>query len=64
MDKEQLEILMWHELKHCGIDDEKPYIVPHDLEDFKEIVDIYGPYWAEPKFEQGTIFDDDVQKEI
>lgn len=46
--QEQLEILMWHELKHAGLDKDKPYIKPHDLIDFKEIVDLYGPYWDLP----------------
>lgn len=42
-----LEILMYHELKHVGFDvsDGSCYIIPHDLEDFKEIVDDFGSDW-------------------
>lgn len=42
-----LEILMLHELNHVGYDpeDESCSIIPHDLEDFKEIVDKYGTDW-------------------
>ena len=45
------EILMWHELKHCGTDKDKPYIKDHDYyyADFKEIVDTYGTNWSTPK---------------
>ncbi|MCF0106011.1 MAG: hypothetical protein HUJ53_04565 [Holdemanella sp.] len=43
---EQIKILAWHELKHAGTDKEKPYIKGHDLEDFREIIDMYGPYWS------------------
>jgi len=42
-----MEILMLHELNHVGydIEDESCFIIPHDLEDFKEIVDEYGSDW-------------------
>ena len=44
---EQKEILMYHELLHCGI---KPsgelYVVPHDVEEFDKIIDKYGLHWA------------------
>lgn len=43
--EEQLKILMWHELKHMGIDKNNPYIVSHDLNDFREIIDTYGVDW-------------------
>lgn len=43
---DQLKILMFHELLHIGIDDGKPFIKPHDLEDFKLIIDKYGTNWA------------------
>lgn len=41
------EIVMFHELKHCGYDveDGSCYLIPHDLEDFKEIIDEYGSDW-------------------
>lgn len=47
----QIRILLYHELLHVGIDkasdDEKYYVVPHDLEDFKLIVDKFGTRWSE-----------------
>lgn len=47
--KEQEVILMLHELLHIGIDKEgKTYIKPHDLEDFRAIIDEYGAYWDKP----------------
>lgn len=44
-----MAILMLHELKHIGydIEDGSCSIVPHDLEDFKNIVDDYGTDWIE-----------------
>ena len=50
MNQHQLEILIFHELLHIGIDIEgdKFYVVPHDLEDFKTIIKQYGPDWADP----------------
>lgn len=52
MTDEQLSILIFHELLHVGveIDDNgewKYFTVPHDLEDFKAIVDEYGTSWAD-----------------
>ena len=48
--KKQLQILLEHELKHIGIErdgnEEIYYIVPHDIEDFKEIIDKYGLDWS------------------
>lgn len=47
LDDEQLRILIFHELLHIGIDfDGKTFVRPHDLEDFKVIVDRYGTDWA------------------
>ena len=43
---EQRKILAFHELLHVGMrDDETFYTVPHDLEDFRLIVDKYGAFW-------------------
>ncbi|WP_458457521.1 putative metallopeptidase [Pseudobutyrivibrio sp.] len=53
-DEEQERILMYHELLHVGIDDGRYYVKPHDLEDFREIINQYGAYWDEknlPKME-------------
>lgn len=48
MNDDQLHILMWHELKHCGIDKDQPYIKDHDYfyADFEEIVNKYGMDWS------------------
>lgn len=47
--EEQIRILVWHELKHIGFKpdtvEEEYYIVPHDYEDFKEIINEYGLEW-------------------
>ena len=47
---EQMRILIEHELRHMGYDLEgnepTPYIVPHDYEEFKQIMDKYGIDWA------------------
>lgn len=48
LSEEQLRVLVFHELLHVGITDEGGlYVRPHDLEDFKAIVDRYGTRWAE-----------------
>jgi len=48
---EQIRILLFHELLHVGIDfrdgEEKYSIIPHDLEDFKYIIDRFGTSWSE-----------------
>lgn len=50
MSEEQLNIVLFHELLHIGIDygdnGEVYYIRKHDLEDFKVIIDRYGTDWA------------------
>lgn len=47
--KKQIEILLLHELHHIGIDlgGEMPsfYIVPHDVEEFWDIINEYGLTW-------------------
>lgn len=52
--EEQVEAVIFHELLHVGIDkhesgEEIYYIVPHDLEDFKAVIERFGTNWAEPK---------------
>lgn len=49
---EQIKILLFHELLHVGIEfcndgTENYYIKPHDLEDFKLIIDRFGTEWSE-----------------
>lgn len=53
MTRDQLKILLFHELLHVGIKydqdgEEKYYIKPHDYEDFKVITDRYGTEWGQP----------------
>lgn len=49
--EEQKEILLRHELNHVGVDFEgnenKFYIIPHDVEDFYSIIGKYGIRWEE-----------------
>lgn len=47
----QMEHLMYHELKHVGYDpeDEKFTVIPHDLEDFKDVIDKWGVDWISPQ---------------
>lgn len=52
--EEQMRILIFHELLHVGIDvnddgEETYSIRPHDLEDFKEIIDRFGTEWNRVK---------------
>ena len=47
---EQIRILLHHELLHCGVNmnAEPTYkVVPHDVEEFNEIIDRYGLDWSE-----------------
>lgn len=47
--EEQIRILIMHELLHIGIEkdgnEEKYYIRPHDVEDFRIILERYGMEW-------------------
>jgi hypothetical protein len=46
MDEHQLEILMEHELRHIGVADSGELVIePHDIEDFRAIIDNYGLDW-------------------
>ena len=50
LDEEQMKILMRHELMHVGQDDKGNLrIVPHDVEDFAEILSEHGIFWSCPK---------------
>ena len=44
--EEQMRILIFHELLHVGIEGDHYYVKPHDLEDFKTIIDLYGTDWS------------------
>ena len=45
----QLKVLMYHELLHVGYDDGLCYVIPHDVEDFEDIIKEYGIHWADKK---------------
>ena len=47
MNGNQKKILMYHELKHIGIGEKGVKIIPHDIEDFKDILAKYGLEWNE-----------------
>lgn len=60
MDESQLQILMLHELLHIcvkvdGQNNLHLSCTPHDVEDFREIIEEYGLDWAEPKYKQITM---------
>lgn len=48
--EEQYDILLEHELLHVGVtqkgDNVTYYIIPHNYEDFKQIIDKYGTDWC------------------
>ena len=46
--EEQMKILLEHELMHVGVDDGRFYVVPHDAEEFIEIIRKYGIDWSKP----------------
>ncbi len=51
LSEEQIKILLFHELLHIGVEikedgDELYSTVPHDLEDFKYIIDRFGTTWC------------------
>lgn len=47
MSDNQKKILMKHELKHIGLGTNGLKIMPHDIEDFKDILKDYGNDWNE-----------------
>ena len=57
---EQMKILIFHELLHIHIDykdgEEKYSTNPHDLEDFKYIIDRFGTDWSRVTGEEKTDF--------
>lgn len=61
LSSEQIRIVIFHELLHVGIgyhDGEEQYsVIPHDIEDFKYIIDRYGAHWSEPTEEEHLSFE-------
>lgn len=54
LSEEQIRIVILHELLHVGIrfnentGEEEYYVNPHDVEDFRLLIDRYGIDWAKP----------------
>lgn len=48
---DKMEKLMYHELRHVGFDpaEGKFTIIPHEIEDFRDIVDSWGIDWIDHK---------------
>ena len=51
MNENQIRTLLFHELLHVGADKDEPYIRPHDLEDFRMIINRFGVDWSKIKHE-------------
>lgn len=50
LSQEQIKTVLFHELLHVGIKkDGSLFIRPHDLEDFKLIINKFGTDWATPE---------------
>ncbi len=45
LNESQLKVLMKHELKHVGMGEKGLKIMPHDIEDFRDIIEEYGMDW-------------------
>ena len=46
LSEKALNNLARHELMHCGWDGEKTSIVPHDVQDFRELIEQEGIDWV------------------
>lgn len=46
LDEARMKILMYHELRHVGFKDGKFSILPHEVEDFKSIIEQHGMNWV------------------
>lgn len=50
LSQEQIKTVLFHELLHVGIKkDGSLFVRPHDLEDFKLIINKFGTDWATPE---------------
>ena len=61
MSREQLILLIYHELRHIGHDEGK--IIHHDVEDWSNIVATFGTAWSTTKEEIINIIDDEFESE-
>lgn len=59
----QQEIVVYHELLHVGYygKDEPMRTVPHDIEDFRRVIDMFGSHWDE---EDADLLNKDLLDEI
>ena len=53
LSEEQIRLVILHELLHVGIridkdGEEDYYVIPHDVEDFRLLIERYGLDWARP----------------
>lgn len=47
LDDERMQRLIYHELKHVGYEVPDGYkIIPHDVEDFRAVIDKWGTDWV------------------
>lgn len=46
--EEQIVMVIFHELLHVGADEDSPHTIPHDLEDFRMMIELFGANWSEP----------------
>ena len=54
LNTEAMSRLMYHELRHVGIkSDGRFYVRPHDLEDFRDVVQAWGVDWIEGRSGNG-----------
>jgi len=57
MSREQIIALIYHELRHIGFEGD---IVPHDIEDWDNMIATLGKDWASTKAEIKNLIDDDI----
>lgn len=57
MSENQKKILMLHELKHIGLGTKGYYLIPHDIEDFADILSKYGLSWSGQQADVPDILD-------
>ena len=63
--EEQKKIVLFHELLHIGVDFEGNWFIrPHDLEDFKLIIDKFGTDWAQGRAKEEDHADAADQEEV
>lgn len=60
LSENQQKILMYHELQHIGMGEKGVKIVPHDIEDFSNILSKHGLDWNDPGQELPDILGGDM----